>query len=92
MDDKFSLDDILAEIDAKKADKGDDKGSRGKKGDLSVTSIINDDELNAALSGVKGGSESRSEYSVTSIINSTGRRKSTETSGSAASDKVRIFL
>ena len=60
MADNFSLDDILAEIDAKKATKGeDDKKDRRKKGDLSVTSIINDDELNAALSGVKGGSENK---------------------------------
>lgn len=88
MADNFSLDDILAEIDAKKASKGeDDKKDRRKKSDLSVTSIINDDELNAALSGVKGGSESKSEYSVTSIINSTGRKKSNEALGSAVSGK-----
>ncbi|MDE7281256.1 MAG: hypothetical protein K2N36_05905, partial [Ruminiclostridium sp.] len=92
MADNFSLDDILAEIDAKKASKGeDDKKDRRKKGDLSVTSIINDDELNAALNGVKGGSENRSEYSVTSIINSTGRRKSAESgvSDNAVSDKAK---
>lgn len=89
MADNFSLDDILAEIDAKKAVKGEDKSDRRKKSDLSVTSIINEDELNAALRGVKGGSGNRSEYSVTSIINSTGRKKSAEASDSAASDKAK---
>lgn len=88
MADNFSLDDILAEIDAKKAGKGEDKGDR-KKSDLSVTSIINDDELNAALSGIKGGTQNKSEYSVTSIINSTGRKKSAEASDTAASDKAK---
>ncbi|MDE6726152.1 MAG: hypothetical protein K2J79_11180, partial [Ruminiclostridium sp.] len=88
MADNFSLDDILAEIDAKKAGKGEDKGDRPKS-DLSVTSIINDDELNAALSGIKGGTQNKSEYSVTSIINSTGRKKSAEASDAAASDKAK---
>ncbi len=87
MADNFSLDDILAEIDAKKANKGEEKNSDRQKSDLSVTSIINEDELNAALSGIKGNSGSKSEYSVTSIINSTGRKKSEGASGGTASDK-----
>lgn len=86
MADNFSLDDILAEIDAKKAVKGE--SSENQKSDLSVTSIINEDELNAALRGVKGSGSQKSEYSVTSIINSTSRKKSQGASSDAlSSDK-----
>ena len=49
MADNFSLDDILAEIDAKKSVKSEGDASDGS-GDFSVTSIISEDKLNAALS------------------------------------------
>ena len=74
MADNFSLDDILAEIDAKKSVKSEGDASDGS-GDFSVTSIISEDKLNAALSGTKKVDGSKSEYSVTSIINSTPRKK-----------------
>ena len=47
MADNFSLDDILAEIDAKKAGKSGEK-PKGEV-DYTVTSIINSDELNKAI-------------------------------------------
>ena len=47
MADNFSLDDILAEIDAKKAEKSGEK-PKGEV-DYTVTSIINSDELNRAI-------------------------------------------
>lgn len=53
MADNFSLDDILAEIDAKKAIKNGDSPGKDLKSDsdrdFSVTSIIGESELNAAL-------------------------------------------
>ncbi|MCM1297995.1 MAG: hypothetical protein NC203_05365 [Firmicutes bacterium] len=56
MADNFSLDDILAEIDAKKAMKSGEpsepkarEAKSAPKKDLSVTSIIGEDELSAAL-------------------------------------------
>lgn len=64
MADNFSLDDILAEIDAKKAMKSGDisdrEGQKAKSApqkDLSVTSIIGEDELNAALKEAEGFKE-----------------------------------
>ena len=47
MADNFSLDDILAEIDAKKAEKGG--GQPKSEADYTVTSIINSDELTKAI-------------------------------------------
>ena len=47
MADNFSLDDILAEIDAKKADKGVDKPK--SELDYTITSIIGADELTKAI-------------------------------------------
>ena len=51
MADNFSLDDILAEIDAKKAMKSGETSEKeaAPKRDFSVTSIIGESELNAAL-------------------------------------------
>lgn len=51
MADNFSLDDILAEIDAKKAMKSGEASEKeaAPKRDFSVTSIIGESELNAAL-------------------------------------------
>ena len=51
MADNFSLDDILAEIDAKKAEKGG--GAPKGEADYTVTSIINSDELSRALGETK---------------------------------------
>lgn len=84
MADNFSLDDILAEIDAKKSDKSKSGGSDGS-GDFSVTSIISDEKLNEALSGTKKSGGTESEYSVTSIINSTSHKKAEKTEKSSAS-------
>ena len=47
MADNFSLDDILAEIDAKKAEKSGEKPK--SENDYTVTSIINSDELTKAI-------------------------------------------
>lgn len=83
MPQNFSLDDILAEIDAKKSGaakpSGSDTPSTPKK-DFSVTSIINSDELKAAERASKKSAEKpvqkspskvkSEDYSVTSIINS----------------------
>ncbi len=74
MADNFSLDDILAEIDAKKAVKGEEKSSDSGS-EFSVTSIINEEELNAALNGTNKDADGKSKYSVTSIINSTPHKK-----------------
>ena len=52
MADNFSLDDILAEIDAKKSVKSEGSAS-DRSEDFSVTSIISEDKLNAALSGTR---------------------------------------
>lgn len=77
MPDNFSLDDILAEIDAKKS--GENSGtssSARKKPDLSVTSIINSEEIRAAAKKtaekkpVKKPKPKAEDYSVTAIINS----------------------
>lgn len=62
----FSLDDILAEIDAKKTEKSDKP--KADSVDLSVTAIINQDELNAAMKSGKAGAK-RTSYSVTEILN-----------------------
>lgn len=77
MPDNFSLDDILAEIDAKKSgDKSTSASSSArKKPDLSVTSIINSEELRAAKKTtekkpVKKSGPAAEDYSVTAIINS----------------------
>ncbi|MCM1055651.1 MAG: hypothetical protein NC394_09035 [Bacteroides sp.] len=80
MSQNFSLDDILAEIDAKKSGAPVKSGDVSKK-DLSVTSIINSDELKAAAEKAsKKPAEAASssapqktgskDYSVTAIINS----------------------
>lgn len=66
MADNFSLDDILAEIDAKKTVKNDKPKVTDK--DLSVTAIINQDEIKAALNADKAGT-AKSKYSVTAILN-----------------------
>lgn len=62
----FSLDDILAEIDAKKTVKSDKP--KADSVDLSITAIINQDELNAAMKSDKAGAK-RTSYSVTEILN-----------------------
>lgn len=59
MADNFSLDDILAEIDAKKSVKGESERSSE---DISITSIIGADEIDAALSESKKRSEKKSDY------------------------------
>lgn len=82
MPQNFSLDDILAEIDAKKSGtsaSSSDSSTLSKK-DFSVTSIINSDELRAAERASKKSAEKSSQkeaskasskdYSVTAIINS----------------------
>lgn len=66
MADNFSLDDILAEIDAKKTVKTDKPKVTDQ--DLSVTAIINQDELRAALKESKAGT-AKTKYSVTAILN-----------------------
>lgn len=66
MADNFSLDDILAEIDAKKTSKSDKPKAADM--DLSVTAIINQDEIKAALNAEKAGT-AKSKYSVTAILN-----------------------
>lgn len=78
MADNFSLDDILAEIDAKKADKGSEAVSKsaGKPGqDYSVTSIIGGSELDSALGSRKKSDGKKSDLSVSAIIGSTKSEK-----------------
>lgn len=77
MANNFSLDDILAEIDAKKSgDKSKPNGTSAPKNkpDYSVTSIINSEEIRAAEAdkrSAKAPSKKPAEdYSVTAIINS----------------------
>lgn len=76
MPNNFSLDDILAEIDAKKSGDKPANGSQ-KKSDLSVTSIINSEELKTAAAksaekkpAKKTAKPEQEDYSVTAIINS----------------------
>ena len=57
MADNFSLDDILAEIDAKKAEKGG--GPSNGDSDYTVSSIINSDEISKALRETKTKAKKR---------------------------------
>ena len=58
MADKFSLDDILAEVDRKKSKNA---GGSAKETDLSVTSILADEEIRERLNGESGGANSSAE-------------------------------
>lgn len=87
MPDNFSLDDILAEIDAKKSGDKPKSPSMSKKTDFSVTSIINSEELRAAANKPaekkpakrpaprSSASAPKEDYSVTAIINSDELKK-----------------
>lgn len=84
MADNFSLDDILAEIDAKKTNKGSTDGDNASKSSYSVTSIIGgEDEISRVIGSSKKRSEKKkggksSDISISAIIGNTETKKQTE--------------
>lgn len=99
MADNFSLDDILAEIDAKKTNKGSvgEGGEGSSKSGYSVTSIIGEeDEISRMVgsskksAGKKKGGKS-SDLSISAIIENTQSKKQSEPTAAKQSETADAF-
>ena len=96
MADNFSIDDILAEIDSKRAEKSNKKApptpSEKPSADYSVTSIIGSDELSAAVKEAERKKEKKEEKPApqeTKKIPTFGPAKKTEPAAAKAKPAVK---